>query len=73
MSWRARGVDLTRMLAWTGTNEPNAALNVALAARGVEAMFGTLGGRESWDERFARSGRRAIRRVRRNRPGADRD
>jgi glycerophosphoryl diester phosphodiesterase len=52
-----RGIDLTRVLAWTGTEEPNAALNVALTQRGVEAMFGTLGGRESWDERFAREGR----------------
>jgi len=54
----ARGVDLTRVLAWTGTEEPNAALNVALAQRGVEAMFGTLGDPEhSWDGRFAREGR----------------
>lgn len=51
-----RGIDLTRVLAWTGTEEPNSALNVALAARGVEAAFGTLGGRTSWDERFARTG-----------------
>jgi glycerophosphoryl diester phosphodiesterase len=54
----ARGVDLTRVLAWTGTEAPNAALNLALAARGVEAMFGTLGHPErSWDGRFAREGR----------------
>lgn len=50
------GVDLTRILAWTGIEEPNSALNVALARRGVEAMFGTLGGRNSWDNRFAASG-----------------
>ncbi|MEQ1617423.1 MAG: glycerophosphodiester phosphodiesterase family protein [Terricaulis sp.] len=50
-------VDLTRILAWTGVEEPNSALNVALARRGVEAMFGTLGGRDSWDNRFAREGR----------------
>jgi glycerophosphoryl diester phosphodiesterase len=49
----ARGIDLTRVLAWTGIDEPNAALNVALAEHGVEAMFGTLG---SWDERFAEGG-----------------
>ena len=54
----ARGLDLTRVLAWTGTEEPNAALNVALAQRGVEAMFGTLGNPEhSWDGRFAREHR----------------
>jgi len=47
------GVDLRRVLAWTGTREPDSALNVALAARGVEAMFGTLGRPgESWDSRF---------------------
>ena len=51
------GVDLTRVLAWTGIEEPNAALNVALAERGVEAMFGTLGNPAvSWDGRFERSG-----------------
>ena len=55
---QARGVDLTRVLAWTGTEEPNAALNVALAQRDVEAMFGTLGDPDhSWDARFARAGR----------------
>jgi glycerophosphoryl diester phosphodiesterase len=54
----ARGLDLTRVLAWTGTEEPNAALNVAVAQRGVEAMFGTLGDPEhSWDGRFARAHR----------------
>jgi glycerophosphoryl diester phosphodiesterase len=53
----ARGIDLTRVLAWTGTEAPNAALNLALAERGVEAMFGTLGNPErSWDGRFARAG-----------------
>lgn len=50
------GVDLTRILAWTGIEQPDAALNAALAQRGVEAMFGTLGGEESWDERFAHAG-----------------
>ncbi len=51
-----RGVDLANIVAWTGTDEPNSALNVALAQRGVEARFGTLGGRDSWDARFARAG-----------------
>lgn len=55
---QARKVDLTRVLAWTGTTTVNAELNRALAARGVEAMFGTLGNPErSWDGRFAREGR----------------
>jgi glycerophosphoryl diester phosphodiesterase len=53
-----RGVDLTRVLAWTGTEEPNPALNAALAQRDVETIFGTLGNPEhSWDGRFAREGR----------------
>ncbi|QGZ97025.1 glycerophosphodiester phosphodiesterase family protein [Terricaulis silvestris] len=53
-----RGIDLSRMLAWTGTEEPNAALNVTLDQRGVETIFGTLGNPErSWDGRFAREGR----------------
>lgn len=49
-------IDLTRILAWTGIEEPNSELNIALAHRGVEAMFGTLGGRDSWDDRFAAAG-----------------
>jgi glycerophosphoryl diester phosphodiesterase len=53
-----RGIDLTRMLAWTGTEEPNSALNAALNQRGVEAIFGTLGHpQHSWDGRFEREGR----------------
>lgn len=53
-----RGVTLTRVLAWTGVETVNADLNRALAARGVEAMFGTLGNpNRSWDGRFARDGR----------------
>ena len=53
----ARGVDLTRVLAWTGIEDPNGALNSALARRGVEAMFGTLGNpAQSWDRRFVRDG-----------------
>lgn len=51
-----RGVDLANIVAWTGTEEPSSGLNVALAQRGVEARFGTLGGRSSWDARFERDG-----------------
>lgn len=36
----SRGVDLSHVVAWTGDEEPNSALNVALAQRGVEARFG---------------------------------
>jgi glycerophosphoryl diester phosphodiesterase len=35
-----RGVDLSHVVAWTGDDEPNSALNVALAQRSVEARFG---------------------------------
>lgn len=37
------GVDLSRVLAWTGTREPRPELYQALRARGVEVLFGTLG------------------------------
>ncbi len=40
---RAR-VPLDRILAWTGVAEADADLNAALAARGVEVLFGALGG-----------------------------
>jgi glycerophosphoryl diester phosphodiesterase len=52
------GVDLSRVLAWTGIDDVDAELYRALAARGVESMFGTLGRPDSsWDGRFARDGR----------------
>jgi len=38
-----RGVDLTRIVAWTGTDTPPASLVEALAARGVETRFGMFG------------------------------
>lgn len=50
-----RGVQLSHVVAWTGVDEPNSALNVALAEAGVETRFGTLGGTNSWDARFARA------------------
>lgn len=50
-------VDLRRILAWTGTREPDSALNIALAQKGVESIFGTLGDTAtSVDARFARDG-----------------
>lgn len=49
--------DLSRILAWTGTREPNSALNVELSQKGVEVLFGTLGDTaQSWDNRIAREG-----------------
>lgn len=38
-----RHVDLSHIVAWTGDEEPNSALNIALAQRGVEARFGMFG------------------------------
>ena len=38
-----RNVDLTRIVAWTGTDTPAASLVSALAARGVETRFGMFG------------------------------
>lgn len=38
-----RGVDLTRIVAWTGTDTPDASLVEALAERGVETRFGMFG------------------------------
>ena len=50
-------VDLSRLLGWTGTTEPNPALNIQLADKGVEVIFGTLGDTPtSWDVRLARDG-----------------
>ncbi len=50
-------VDLSRILAWTGTTEPNSALNVEMSQKGVEVLFGTLGDTpQSWDNRFSREG-----------------
>jgi len=51
------GLDPARVLAWTGTSDPRPDLWAALAARGVEPMFGTLGraGRRL-DDRYAADG-----------------
>jgi glycerophosphoryl diester phosphodiesterase len=54
---RTGGVDLTRVLAFTGTRAPNPALYAALSKAGVEVIFGTLGRKgESLDDRFASEG-----------------
>ena len=50
-------VDTSRLLGWTGTAEPNSAMNLQLADKGVEVIFGTLGDTPaSWDVRIAREG-----------------
>lgn len=51
----AQGVDLTRVIVWTGTRAPNPALNAALAARNIPVSFGTLG-RNGVDIEIERSG-----------------
>jgi glycerophosphoryl diester phosphodiesterase len=50
---RAEGVDLSRVLAWTGTRTPSPALWQALGQQGIESFFGTLGRPpESLDARY---------------------
>jgi glycerophosphoryl diester phosphodiesterase len=43
-----RGVDLARIVAWTGTDTPTASLVSALAERGVETRFGMFGERRDY-------------------------
>jgi len=43
----ARGVKADHLIAWTGTERPDPELWKALAARGIESAFGTLGPRSS--------------------------
>jgi len=53
---REQGVDLSRVIAFTGIRQPNPALYQRLAGYGIEVIFGTLGGADSFDARFAASG-----------------
>ncbi|MDJ0922678.1 MAG: glycerophosphodiester phosphodiesterase family protein [Henriciella sp.] len=39
----AAGVDMTKVIAWTGTSNPNDRAWAALGRRGIESAFGTLG------------------------------
>jgi glycerophosphoryl diester phosphodiesterase len=41
------GVNAEHLIAWTGTSDPDPALWKALASRGIESAFGTLGPRRS--------------------------
>lgn len=52
----ARGIPADRILAWTGIDAPDPALYAALKNRGVEVIFGTLGGRHSIDSQIAAAG-----------------
>lgn len=53
LALKRRGFDLSRLIAWTGTSEPNPSLWSALRKYGVEAAFGTSGrARQRLDDRF---------------------
>jgi glycerophosphoryl diester phosphodiesterase len=53
----SKGVQADHLVAWTGTTEPSPDLWKALAARGVESAFGTLGPRaSSLDTRYWEDG-----------------
>ena len=53
---RTSGVDLSRVLAFTGIEAPNPELYAQLADAGLEVIFGTLGGPDSLDVRFSLPG-----------------
>lgn len=57
-----RGVDIAHVVAWTGDEEPNRELNIALARRGVEARFGMFGANVAADHAagFAETGLQII-------------
>ncbi|RFB05417.1 glycerophosphodiester phosphodiesterase family protein [Parvularcula marina] len=50
-----RGMKRENILAWTGIEAPNGPLSQALQSEGIEAIFGTLGGRDSLDNQYAAS------------------
>ena len=52
----ASGIPTNRLLAFTGTREPNPRLYAFLQSRHIEVIFGTLGGSSSIDRQIARTG-----------------
>lgn len=56
----ASGVPADRLLAFTGLQAPDPRLFGTLAEQGVEAVFGTLGGRDSLDRAAAAAGDDAL-------------
>ena len=50
---KSSGIPLSRVLAFTGTRQPDEALFDALNASDIEVIFGTLGGRTSFDQNAA--------------------
>jgi len=57
------GLAPSRLLAWTGADQPDFDLDARLADFGVETAFGTLGGRSSLDRRFAQEGDEGYRAI----------
>ena len=57
---KSSGIPLSRILAFTGTRDPNPGLFDALNASDVEVIFGTLGGNTSFDQRAAKNGDNSI-------------
>ncbi|MEM6414632.1 MAG: glycerophosphodiester phosphodiesterase family protein [Pseudomonadota bacterium] len=49
------GLPLDSILAFTGTDQSDADLNASLNDKNIEVIFGTLGGRNSIDQKFARN------------------
>ncbi len=56
----AAGIPDDRLIGFTGTEDPRPRLFSILNGRDVEVIFGTLGGRDSIDNDFARSGYEAL-------------
>lgn len=52
-----RGLRTENIIAWTGNEAPDPELAEGLQRKGIEAIFGTLGGRDSIDNQIEMSGR----------------
>ncbi len=50
------GIPSNQVLAWTGNSETDEALYKTLDNKGIEVIFGTLGGRNSIDKKIAKAG-----------------
>lgn len=54
---RQAGIPLDRMIGWTGNEAPRQRLFDLLNKKGIEVIFGTLGGRNSIDKQISQTGR----------------